>query len=42
MEKRYIIVWRVAGKHELTYQFCSDVDENSKDNTLADVESKKS
>lgn len=33
----YIITWGTAQKHDLTHQFCSAVDENSRDSALADA-----
>lgn len=31
----YLITWGTAEKHDVTHQFCSDVDENSRDDALA-------
>ena len=39
-KKGYIITWGTANKHDLTHQFCSDVDENSRDSALADAAKK--
>ena len=39
-KKGYIITWGTANKHDLTHQFCSDVDENSRDSALADAAEK--
>ena len=36
-KKGYLITWGTAQKHDLTHQFCSDVDENSRDDALADA-----
>ena len=36
-KKGYIITWGTANKHDLPHQFCSDVDENSRDSALADA-----
>ncbi len=31
----YLITWGMAGKHDVSHQFCSDVDEDSRDSALA-------
>lgn len=36
-KKGYIITWGTAQKHDLPHQFCSEVDENSRDSALADA-----